>query len=1014
MAKPMAKPKPVRPGNAGGKRAALIAAAVIAVGLGIVVILNRDKTDPADRATVSLEPIVDLVPEPLARDEIRTAGSDPTADGAMPDLDAGGWIQIVDRDTGKLAQQYRFTRLDPTPAGLPANWVRMDQPRAELYLSDDRVVRLSGDSAVVHLPHGVLESGSLTGNVLIEVFEPPPGMLLDDTRDDPILVVHAPQAAFDNVMGEVSCPDRFRVETPSLELLGSGLSLLINDQTKPVRASMEIADLEFARFAQQPVEPPAPARRPTRRPQTSPGTDTAAGATDAGSNAGTPAPTRDTQAAAAEQYYKLTLRDNVKIQEGIGIRVATGDSLVVLFTSESQGFSAAVPPASPPTAARSTRLTPRWLAPLVFGLLNANILVQQQPLGSSFTDRSIAPPITDTDIYITCTGGLSLVPIDDPTVTARLSSPQDSWMSLTGDPVVLLDRGQDARAVCDHLVFGGLQQTIRLVGSDRHPLTITAPRMDTAGETFWVRSGAAGFEGPGWLSSGPGGQSDAQQVRLTWSEGLDLDFEEASSASAGALGNLRRAAFRGDVVATSEGATLACDEHLVIDLETDAHGATAPTLMTATGNVRASDPQQTMWSDGLAVTFLEPDDRSPHSSPADTGAPLPITTIGSGSRVDEVTANGNVQVLLSNGARVFADRLHGNAARETVALTGRDVAIANKQWLIDRGHLLTLDRTTGVALWDGPGVARMFADDLPVGADRRIDRTTLQPDHQTRATWTGSMRYSDSAADGNGAIDLNGGVEMVSVPDPFQRTTFGADDVTIELASTEGTAGRDDTVERRVIGTVIGRGNARLEQRRWLTEAHTDEPRIFFVSGSRLDYDQRKGEASVPGPGRLLIRDLRPAAEGDQAGDGFAARGTTSFRWTTRLQMTQRTDTLFDIAMVDGIEMRHLDLAGQSTTLTCNRIDATVDRRGANEIDGPAELQHVRAAGEVFLRTPTRDVDCDLFDYDVRTGMARIEANPGQLVTIFTRGAPQPITLRGARWNMATDVISASAGTAGN
>ena len=1013
MARPMARPKPIRPGSAGGRRAALIAAAVIVVGLGTVVVLNRDNTDQAAGRTASLEPIVDLVPEPLASDEIRTAGSGPTANGGMPDLDAGGWIQIVDRDTGKLAQQYRFTRLDPTPAGLPANWMRMDQPRAELYLADNRVVRLSGDSAVVHLPHRVLESGSLTGNVLIEVFEPPPGMLLDDTRDDPILVVHAPEATFDNVMGEVSCPDRFRLETPSLELLGSGLSLLINDQTKPVRASIEIADLEFARFAQRPVEPSAPPRQPagepqapTRQPagepQTSPGTNT---------GPGTPAATRDTQDTAAVQYYQLTLRDNVKIQEGIGTRVATGDSLVVLFTSASEGFKAAAPPTPPPAAARPTWLTPTWLTPALFGGLDAGILVEQQPLASRFTDRSIAPPITDTDIYVTCTGGLSLVPVDDPAVTARLASPRDSWMSLTGDPVVLVDRAQDARAVCDHLVFGSLDQTIRLVGSDTHPLTITAPGMDTAGETFWVRPGAAGFEGPGRFTGDPG---EAHQVRLTWSEGLDLDFDEASSASAGALGNLRRATFRGDVVTETEGATLACNEHLVLDLETDADGATTPTLMTATGNVRASDPDQTMWSDRLEVTFVETDDRRPHSSPAGTDAPLPITTIGSGSRVDEVTANGNVQLLLSNGARVFADRLHGNAARETVAFTGRDVAIASKQWLIDQGHRITLDRASGVALWDGPGVARMFGDDLPVGTDDRIDRMTLQLEHQTRATWTGSMRYSDSAADGNGAIDLNGRVEMVSVPDPLQLTTFGADAVTIELASTRGTAGHDDAVERRGIGTVIGRGNARLEQRRWLTEAHTDEPRIFFVSGERLEYDEPKGEAMVPGPGRLLIRDLRPAAEGDQAGDAFGARGTTSFRWTTRLQMTRRSETLFDIVMVDGIEMRHLDLAGQAMTLTCNRIDATVDRRGGDEIDGPADLQHVRAAGEVFLRTPTRDIDCDLFDYDVRTGMARIEANPGQLVTIFTRGAPQPITLRGARWNLTTDVITASAGTGGN
>ena len=117
MAKPPARPKPIRPGNARGKRAAIIATAVIIAGVGTVVLVNRD--DAEDTAT--LEQIVDLVPEPLASDEIRGAGADLGSDGAMPDLEAGGWIQIVDRDTGKLAQQYRFTRLDPTPAGLPAN-----------------------------------------------------------------------------------------------------------------------------------------------------------------------------------------------------------------------------------------------------------------------------------------------------------------------------------------------------------------------------------------------------------------------------------------------------------------------------------------------------------------------------------------------------------------------------------------------------------------------------------------------------------------------------------------------------------------------------------------------------------------------------------------------------------------------------------------------------------------------------------------------------------------------------
>ena len=162
--------------------------------------------------------------------------------------------------------------------------------------------------------------------------------------------------------------------------------------------------------------------------------------------------------------------------------------------------------------------------------------------------------------------------------------------------------------------------------------------MEAAGGTFWVRQAAAGCEGPGWLAIGPREQSDAPQVRLTWSDGLDLDFLKASSASAGALGTLRRAAFRGDVVAETQDTTLTCNEHLVLDLETDASGTTTPTLLAVSGNVRASDPDQPMWADDMRATFLKPDDRSPHTRPADTAPPLPVPAIRLRTRVHAATA----------------------------------------------------------------------------------------------------------------------------------------------------------------------------------------------------------------------------------------------------------------------------------------------------------------------------------------------------------------------------------------
>ncbi len=312
------------------RRIALIAAGVVVVGVGLLIALNPDKN--AGEANLDDALIIDLLPEPLASDEVRHSGTNPALDGTMPELEAGGWIQIVDKDTGRLAQQYRFRRLDPNPQGMPANWVRMDQPRTEMYLSGGRVLRLSGDSALVHLPHRVLESGTLTGHVLIEVFQPPPGLLLNDLRDKPILVMHTPEAAFDNVMGEVRCRDRFRIESPSMEFLGSGLSLLINDQTDPVRTTLEIQHLEYARLAQGAIEPGLSDDSPRPAATSSPGAPGLPGAPAAGGRVQPTAPD------ASILYYKLTLSENVKIQEGIGTRVVTGDLLTVLFSTASEGF----------------------------------------------------------------------------------------------------------------------------------------------------------------------------------------------------------------------------------------------------------------------------------------------------------------------------------------------------------------------------------------------------------------------------------------------------------------------------------------------------------------------------------------------------------------------------------------------------------------------------------------------------------------------------------------------------
>jgi hypothetical protein len=138
--------------------------------------------------------------------------------------------------------------------------------------------------------------------------------------------------------------------------------------------------------------------------------------------------------------------------------------------------------------------------------------------------------------------------------------------------------------------------------------------------------------------------------------------------------------------------------------------------------------------------------------------------------------------------------------------------------------------------------------------------------------------------------------------------------------------------------------------------------------------------------------------------------------------MTRRSDTLYDITMLEGIEMRHLSPDQQSATLTCDRIDATIDRAephlevtgpDGDLIGGPTELVHLRAEGKVFLHTDQRDIDCHVFDYDVKRGIADLSAAPGGFVVVMTVGAPAPMRMQRATWDLTNDEVTIRRATGG-
>jgi hypothetical protein len=133
------------------------------------------------------------------------------------------------------------------------------------------------------------------------------------------------------------------------------------------------------------------------------------------------------------------------------------------------------------------------------------------------------------------------------------------------------------------------------------------------------------------------------------------------------------------------------------------------------------------------------------------------------------------------------------------------------------------------------------------------------------------------------------------------------------------------------------------------------------------------------------------------------------------------SESRYLIDMDGDVELLHAGLRKQDTfTLTCDQLQTTVERTAAEaapagrdqaqpvDMVGPVKLLRVQGLGRVFVRTAEMDVECDSFDYDLHTQIARMSARPGRTVTVLQKGLqaqPTPIRAETALWDMQTGRI---------
>lgn len=1164
------QPPPPKPSFIASRPGAVVGLSVVAAALLLgVAIAWRGDTAPPPRPKRIVDAVDVVVPAPLREDEIMDAPS-----GVMQErvvLESGAWVQVAD-DAGRLQQRYRARRLDPEPD----RWVRMEQPHAVLFPGEGRVVTMRADRGRARIPKRAIQAGRLEGDVVIRVYRAPPGERVifegDDPVGEPLIVIHAEEAQFDEVLGEIRCDRwvdfRARQETAgrasadlapqvtTVAFKGEGLSITVDSGMNSIErlvveralgpivitrsGAVDAPTGELAASA-VPVAAPAQAMDDDGSPARPPRGDEAPVASAAPPPAIEPPPAATTAPPAREAMrdhrpYRFTLHDNVVIRRINQGResVVRGDRLVAIFAMEQGGLRDALARSgigagdSAAAAARPSRERGILGDPHASSVRSAALPLPQQItlLTLASVEAQTSSPSGAADghavvdmVTIHYDGRMVMVPATDE--RDALDSPDDVRLAVEALDtagrrfVEVEDVRTLARARCQRLIYHGSTDTIDLEGSIAQPFALTSPRLDLTGGAFrFERSTGRGEVGgagrmrlgpqddrPGSASrAGAGGAGEeraprvARDLDITWTRGLDIQLGDEKSG-----GRIRSAHFQGDVkvdtpdfmletqglrvyfadgrenvveriraegdaVATrlGEGGRLAA-QVIDVTIVQDPSGRAIPKVMEARGGVSASDASQTMWSDDLLVHFRP---RTADATREDRGGGALDGEFG-GVEVERIVAGTlpdlaleapdgrregddggleprGVQMLLKDGARVFARKLEGDALARRVELLGPDVMLVQRNLVADGLSHLLIDETKRTVTAKGPGRFRSFRDAITDAALSPRERPTPTGKVSLDARWSEQMLFNDRGNAGGGSLDLRGEVRVRAGRTDREFSALDAQTVQLDFLRRSESAGPPGPPERhgarsgaggvgdqkladggtrdpsfgegsRQIQRLVAKDAARLESQTWESDERLGQPRLFRVTGDHVEYDTISGEALVAGPGSLLVFEPAAGAGGAAVGD---FRGTSQFKWRTSMEMRRLGSQRFLVTMKDGVEVLHGGLRpDDQLVVTCNTLETTLLRPGVGvepdgpalqrgaavpgevELGGAAEVLRVRALGRVGVRAPDADIECEEFDYDIRTQIAQLRGRDGRLVKVLRRGAAEPIVAASVLWD---------------
>lgn len=896
------------------------------------------------------------------------AGSPTSIDALSAGAQVGDLLAASDNATidlidpqGRIAQKLAYTRLEP----LESARVRLTEPRAIIYLAQDRAIEIRAEQGqfLQRSLREEPESGWFRENVRIALFESVArgADIPKDAPPDAALFTDALE--FDTRTGEIRSDNDIRVESAMVSFKGRGATILFSEQDR------RLLFLRIAEGNSLSINPEA--RRPSRADAPKPSAESAPGVAPG---------------AARRDVYRAVFNGPVRV-------------------------------ARAQTALESERLEV-WLA-LLDGSLPTDA-VRAIPSANVRTlpgTRGVAANTSDAEpITVAWSGSLEIRPLQaqpeelkNDHVFLRFSSPASGRVSARDDSL-------RAEVDCLGLDYGATTRRLALAGAGPRSVVL---RLTDRGEAVASRleadlgTNTATFPGPGVLRAinvdGEPGPRD-----VSWRGRCDLTFEYDDRARIA----LRRATLSDGVLARDLGRE-ASGRMVRVDFapNDDAGNLNISRVVVEDGAVIEGGRDGRLEADRVDVAFAPRGlglSWSPsvatasgrvHASrggeqPVSMRAELAEARFGrnpdGSARTESVTADLGVVVRLGDGPTAIearADRVRALVSQNIAELQGQPASLRRGPASIEGGSMRIDGDNRRLTVF---GAGRIEAK---TGGG---ERDSLLGYDRLEATWTGSMTYDDLA----GLAELGGGVEAVADAGGLARDTGRGE--RLRLHVTPGSAdGELSSADREVVRvTLIGGAEefgdgalAEVESRRYELDESSDTGvrlvRLINLASARIEADRGEQRLWTPGPGRLLAEDRRSG----EAGGSSHGKGTTLFEWAGGMSLAHDTGAG---DMRGRVRVRHLpSSASEAVELECETLAAQFDMKTPT-------LVSAEAREAVYARQGLRQLVADRMTLDAVRMVAEASASPGNVVIVFDEAVGPPATAEAIEWDLTTNRVRAT------